>query len=79
MYKHIPGPNKYDLEYKWTTEAEKEKGSKKPHDTKKDTYISLIIDEAKKRPIPGPGKYNLEKTDEQIKKEVEDMKSKKIK
>lgn len=79
MFKHVPGPNKYNVDHVWITENDKERGKKKPHDTKKLSYIDLIVDEAKKRPIPGPGKYNLRKTDDQIKKEVADMKNKKIK
>lgn len=79
MYKHVPGPNKYNVDKVWVTENDKERGKKKPHDTHKYSYIDLIINEEKKRPIPGPGKYDLRKTDEQVKKEVEDMKNKKIK
>ena len=35
--------------------------------------------EAKRRPIPGPGKYNPDKTLDEVKKEVDEMKKKKIK
>ncbi|EGR28548.1 hypothetical protein IMG5_173130 [Ichthyophthirius multifiliis] len=73
-----PGPGKYNLDYVWVSEQDKEKGKKKPHDTKRNTYIDLIIHESEKRPVPGAGKYNLRKTDEQIKKEQDDLKSKKI-
>ncbi|KAL4456933.1 hypothetical protein ABPG74_014571 [Tetrahymena malaccensis] len=79
QFKGYPGPNKYKLDYVWVSQNDIEKGRKKPHDTKKNTYIDNIIDESKKRPVPGPGKYNITKTEEQIKKEVQEMKSKKIK
>ena len=43
------------------------------------SYIDEIMVEAKRRPIPGPGKYNPEKTLDEVKKEVDEMKKKKIK
>ena len=79
MTRNVPGPNKYNLEHIWVSENDKAKGKRKPHDTKKLTYIDEIIGESKKRPVPGPGKYNVTKTEEQLKKEQNDLKTKKIK
>lgn len=45
MYRHVPGPNKYNLDHIWVSENDKERGRKKPHDTKKLTYIDEIIGE----------------------------------
>lgn len=43
--KLVPAPNKYNVDHIWIKASEIEKGSKKPHNTKKPTYIDDIIDE----------------------------------
>lgn len=77
--KNIPGPTKYILDTTWVSEADKERGKNKPHNTKKLTFIDEIIGEQKRQPIPGPGKYNVTKTEEQIKLEISELKTKQIK
>lgn len=49
-----------------------------PKNTKRNTFIDDIFNEQKLRGIPGTGKYNITKTEDQIKLEVEKM-NKKIK
>ncbi len=39
LHKFTPGPQKYEVSYKWSNPEEIEKGKKKPKDTKKNTYI----------------------------------------
>eukprot|EP00825_Cyclidium_porcatum_P008854 TRINITY_DN1443_c0_g2_i3.p2 TRINITY_DN1443_c0_g2~~TRINITY_DN1443_c0_g2_i3.p2 ORF type:complete len:295 (-),score=84.47 TRINITY_DN1443_c0_g2_i3:291-1175(-) len=74
--KIVPGPDKYKIEKDWISKADIEKGKKKPSKTQRNTYIDFITKEAKARPIPGVGKYNLEKTAEQLKKEQEELSKK---
>jgi len=48
---------------------------------KRVTYIDTIIkqNKDKKHPKPGPGTYNLRKTDKQLKKELKEIKQRKLK
>ena len=62
--KNKPGPQKYDVTHKWISEADIEKGKKRPKDTKRETFIEAIFLEQKRRGVPGPGKYNVTKTEE---------------
>ncbi|KAL4507088.1 hypothetical protein ABPG72_001881 [Tetrahymena utriculariae] len=71
-----PGPQKYDITQKWVSDADIEKGKKLPKNTKKNTFIEQIFLEQQRRGIPGPGKYNILKTDEQVKAEAEKMNKK---
>lgn len=61
-----PAPNKYDIVKPWVDE--KNKGKAPKHVTKKNSYIDNIIHEAKRRPVPGPGSYNLRKDEDASKK-----------
>ena len=70
LTKHVPGPQKYDVTIRWVPEG-KDKKRPKSAPTQRVTYITEIFRIAQKRAIPGVGKYNLQKTDEQIKKDLE--------
>jgi len=59
--KAYPAPNKYDIVKPWVDEKRK-KAPK--YVTKKGSYIEGIIHEAKRRPVPGPGAYNIRKDDD---------------
>ncbi|KRW99931.1 hypothetical protein PPERSA_12607 [Pseudocohnilembus persalinus] len=74
--KGIPAPNKYKQNAEWVSEKDKQKGKNLPKNTKKNTFIEQIINEQKLRSIPGVGKYNIRKTEEQVKKEIEAIKQK---
>lgn len=58
--KFVPGPEKYKVEKDWVSKADIEKGKKRPTKTQRNTFIELITKDAKARPIPGVGKYNIE-------------------
>jgi hypothetical protein len=75
----FPGPDKYNVAIKWVDPKTKNK-PKSAAPANKNTYIDIILREgAKNKGKPGPGQYNIRKTEEQIKKEIQTMKSKKIK
>ena len=74
----VPAPGKYNVEIPWVRQADIEKGKKLPKDTKKMTYIEQIYHDNKKYKFPGPGQYVVRKGEEEIKKEIEELRKKKI-
>ena len=54
----------------------KKPDNKKTKDISKHTYIDIIFEQAAKRKAPGPGAYNVIKTEEDLKKELQKMKEK---
>lgn len=60
----MPGPQKYHLTCEWVSKADIEKGKKRPTKTNRNTFVEIITKEAKARPVPGVGKYNLVKTED---------------
>lgn len=73
-----PGPQAYNVDKKWVSDAAIEKGKKLPKNTKRNTFIEEIFHEQSKRGVPGPGKYNVEKSTEDLIKAAETL-DKKIK
>jgi len=71
--KDIPGPQ-YEIVKPWAVENKNKAPPKNVANRK--TYIDLITQEQKLRPIPGPGAYQIRKTDKQIEEETKAMKSK---
>jgi hypothetical protein len=71
--KDIPGPQ-YDIVKPWAIENKAKAPPKNVPN--RHTYIDLITLEQKRRPMPGPGAYQLRKTDKQIEEETKAMKSK---
>ncbi len=72
--KHVPGPCSYKNEIIWVTKRDIEYGKRRPTKTVRETYIETIFKDNKKNPLPGVGKYNLFKSEEEIKKENESLK-----
>jgi hypothetical protein len=54
----------------------KKQPDKKNKDISKHSYIDVIFEQAAKRKAPGPGSYNVIKTDEDIKKELQKIQEK---
>lgn len=64
------GPWTYHHAYEYVNKADIEKGKKKPRNTNKLTYIDAIFKQKDRAP-PGPGKYNVEKPQEEREKEIQ--------
>jgi len=71
--KDVPGPQ-YDIVKPWAPENKNKAPPKNVPN--RQTYIDQITLEQKRRPIPGPGAYQIRKTDKQIDEETKAMKSK---
>jgi len=71
--KDVPGPQ-YDIVKPWADEKKAKPAPKVVPN--RHTYIDLITLEQKRRPLPGPGTYQIRKTDKQIEEEVKAMKAK---
>lgn len=56
----IPGPNQYEIVKPWF-DAKKQKQSPSKSVGKRKTFLEEIEIEGKKRPIPGPGAYDISK------------------
>ncbi|CAD8139398.1 unnamed protein product [Paramecium octaurelia] len=76
IYEKLPAPNKYDIVKPWVTEAQSARPRTAP--PKRTTFIDQIFKEAKLRGVPGSGKYNVEKPLDEVLKQVEEQKKKKI-
>ena len=73
-----PGPNAYNITKPLppVDDKSKKQPDKKNMKISKNTYIDIIFKNALKRKSPAPGDYNIFKTDEDLKKEIQKMKEK---
>ncbi|CAD8139487.1 unnamed protein product [Paramecium pentaurelia] len=76
IYEKLPAPNKYDIVKPWVIQAQSTRSRSAP--PKRTTFIDQIFKEAKLRGVPGSGKYNIEKPLDEVLKQVEEQKKKKI-
>ncbi|CAD8060988.1 unnamed protein product [Paramecium sonneborni] len=76
IYEKLPAPNKYDIVKPWVIQAQTTRSRSAP--PKRTTFIDQIFKEAKLRGVPGSGKYNIEKPLDEVLKQVEEEKKKKI-
>lgn len=74
LHKLVPGPGKYTFSEEWP-----EKSKLKPRYSQNLTYIQEIIKQQKKEKRPGPGKYNLFKSQKEVEAEKKALSVKKIK
>lgn len=74
--KKHPGPQHPDF-YQKKLEKKRQLTNKEKMGFKKMTFIDDIYKANKKNPKPGPGKYNIIKTDKQIKQELKELQQKK--
>lgn len=79
VVKALPSPADHQLGDPWDQSENKKKSAHNKLDLSlsKFTYLDRIAMEEKNRSSPAPGNYNLNKTEEQIKKQLDDLKSKK--
>jgi len=68
-----PGPI-YNFERPWVSEKEKKRCATIKYG-KKATFIDELFNVKEEKRFPGPGKYNLFKSDKQIEEDVKKMKS----
>lgn len=73
-----PGPAAYNTLKEIPPLNAKAKSAKndKMKNISKNTYIDMIFHNAQKRKMPGPGEYNVIKTEEDIKKELQKLREK---
>lgn len=69
-----PGPSAHGSLAVWNKETKTPKNISKT--ISKNTFIDIIFRDAEKRKPPGPGSYNLRRSEEDAKKETEKLKSK---
>ena len=75
--KNLPGPNKYQIDNVWAKPiTKKPKKDEKPQS--KHSFLDQIYDQAKKAGTPGVGKYNLRRPQDEIEKQLKELKKKKI-
>ncbi|CAK73021.1 unnamed protein product (macronuclear) [Paramecium tetraurelia] len=76
IYEKLPAPNKYDIVKPWVIPLQIARSKSAP--PKRSTFIDQIFKEAKLRAVPGSGKYNIVPPLEEVLKQVEEQKKKKI-
>ncbi len=69
-----PGPSAHGSLAVWVKETKTAKNIAK--NISKNTFIDVIFRDAEKRKPPGPGSYNIRKSEEDVQKETEKMKAK---
>lgn len=79
VVKALPSPAEHSLKDPWdqALNLKKSQFNKLDKSLTKYNYLDLIATEQKNRPSPAPGSYNLNKTEEEIQKRLNDLKSKK--
>lgn len=80
VVKVLPASCTYNLGDPWDQEKNKKSGTNRKIDPKliKYSYLDRIEMEEKNRKTPAPGSYNLNRTDAEIKEDLEKMRSKKV-